>query len=442
MQVRRFLPVLLAALWAAPAAAQDSVEAGPVDRIVAVVGNSVILYSQVQEEILAQRMQGVQLPTTEDSMKALQEHVLSDLIDGELLIQEATLDTTIHITDEEVAQAVEARIRQQRKNIPSELDYRRELRQEGFLTPEEYRRWLTDQQRRFFLRSKYLESLQQRGRLEKVHPTDRELRDYFERQRAALTADQRKTPPAISFRQIVVAPRPSVQSRARAKALADSIVGELRAGADFAQAAKRFSQDPGSRDKGGDLGWFRRGQMIAEFEREAFRLKPGVVSDPVESSFGFHIIQVQRIQPTEIQARHILIVPDVTQEEADSAKALAERLAGLVRAGAAVDSLQLLYHDRGEEKIAEDVPMSQLPATYAPALTSADSGSVTVIKLTADPEVRSKYAVVLIDRKRAEGEIGFDDVREQIRSNVADQLAISRYVARLRAKTFVEIRPI
>lgn len=442
MRSRWVLGLVLAGLWAAPLAAQDEGASGPVDRVVAVVGNSVILFSQVQEEILAQRMQGTQLPTSEDSLKALQERVLNDLIDGELLLQEAATDTMVKVTDEEVAQAVEARIRQQRRSIPSEVDYRNELKKEGFLTPEEYRRWLMDQQRRFFLRQKYLESLQQRGRLEKVQPNDRELRDYFERQSAGLTEEQRKTPPAISFRQIVVAPRASAQARAAAKAKADSIVRELRAGADFATAARRFSEDPGSKEKGGDLGWFRRGSMIAEFEREAFRLRPGVISDPVESSFGFHIIQVQRIQPTEIQARHILIVPEITQDEADSAKALADRLAGLVRGGAAVDSLQLLYHDRGEEKVAEDVPMSQLPPAYAPALAGADSGSVTVIPLPAEPAVRSKYAVVLIDRKRAEGQIAFEDVREQIRSNVAEQLAIQRYVAHLRAKSYVEIRPI
>lgn len=442
MTFRWVMVASLAGLWSAPLAAQDEGANGSVDRVVAVVGNSVILFSQVQEEILAQRMQGTQLPTDPDSIKQLQERVLNDLIDGELLLQEAATDTTVHITDEEVAQAVEARIRQQRKSIPSEVDYRNELKKEGFLTPEEYRRWLMDQQRRFFLRQKYLESLQQRGRLEKVQPNDRELRDYFDRQSAGLSAEQRKTPPAISFRQVVIAPRASAEARAVAKAKADSIVRELRAGADFATAARRFSEDPGSRDKGGDLGWFRRGSMIPEFEREAFRLRPGVISEPVESSFGFHIIQVQRIQPTEIQGRHILIVPQVTQEEADSAKALAERVAGLIRSGAAVDSLQLLYHDRAEEKVAEDVPVSQLPPAYAPALTTADSGSVTVITLPADPVVRSKYAVVLIDRKRAEGQIAFEDVREQIRSNVAEQLAIQHYVARLRAKSYVEIRPI
>jgi peptidyl-prolyl cis-trans isomerase SurA len=424
----------------APAAAQ--VDTGAVDHIAAIVGNSVILFSQVQEEILARRMQGVTIPTDEAGTKELQERVLAELVDAELLLQEAATDTSVHVSEEEVIQAVEARIRQQRRNIPSELEYRNELRREGFNTPEEYRRWLIDQQRRFFLREAYLTSLKNNGRLTQIQPNERELREFFEHQRDALTPEQRKTPPAISFRQVVVAPRPSAESKARARAQADSIVQELRKGADFATAARRFTADPASRDKGGDLGWFRRGVMLAEFERVAFMLRPGVVSDPVETSFGYHIIQVQRIQPTEIQARHILITPEVSQAEADSAKALAERIAARIREGGAVDSLQLLHHDPAEVKIAEDAPLSQLPEAYSPALTSADSGSVVVITLPAEPAARSKFAVVLVDHRRAEGEISFEDVKEVIRSRVAEQLSVQRYVEQLRRKTFVEIRPI
>ena len=432
---------LMIGLGARPLAAQGE-GTGPIDQIVAVVGNSVILFSQVQEEILAQRMQGVQIPTDEAAIKALQQQVLAELIDAELLLQEAATDTSVHVTDDEVIQAVEARIRQQRRDIPSELDWRNELRREGFLTPEEYRRWLIEQQRRYFLREKYLQALTQNRVLVQVQPTDRELREYFDRQKQSLSPEQRKTPAAISFRQIVVAPRPSPDAKTRARAQADSLVKELRDGADFATAARRFSSDPVSKDKGGDLGWFRRGIMIAEFERVAFQLRPGVVSEPVETSFGFHIIQVQRIQPTEIQARHILITPEIAQSEADTARALAERIAERVRQGGAVDSLQLLYHDPAEIKIAEDAPLSQLPPAYSPSLSTADSGAVVVVTLPNDPAVRSKYAVVLVTGERAEGEISFEDVKEMIRPRVSEQLSIQRYVAQLRAKTYVEIRPI
>jgi formylglycine-generating enzyme required for sulfatase activity len=107
---------------------------------------------------------------------------------------------------------------------------------------------------------------------------------------------------------------PSDPSRAKA----EDILRRLRAGEDFAALAKQFSSDPGTRDKGGDLGWFGRGQMVTEFENAAFALQPGQISDIIESQFGLHIIKVeQRVRTIKdgkqddlIRARHILIPID------------------------------------------------------------------------------------------------------------------------------------
>lgn len=87
-----------------------------------------------------------------------------------------------------------------------------------------------------------------------------------------------------------------------ARERAAAIRARLRDGADFAELARAESDDAGTREQGGDLGFFERGQMVAPFEEAAFALEPGVLSEPVRSPFGFHVIRVEEHRPEEVEA--------------------------------------------------------------------------------------------------------------------------------------------
>ena len=440
--------LLLLAAAAAPSAAQQPAQAADsggaplgdstlvVDKVLAVVGNRPVLASQVDEEIFSRQSQGAQLPTEPAAVAALRKQVVQSIVDEELLVQQAQRDTSIQVTDQEIADGVDQQVRKVRANFTSEVDYRAELKKAGFETPEEYRRWLTDQQRRAAFQNRLIDKLRSDGKLKAVPPTEPEMRAYFDEQKANLGS----RPATLSFRQIVITPQPSADAKAHAKAKADSILLELRRGADFATAAKRFSQDPGSKDQGGSLNWFRRGVMVPEFERVAFNLKPGVVSDPVESPFGFHLIQVERVQPGEVQARHILIIPEIDSAHVDSARARADTVRARLLAGASFDSLQRLYHDPSAEKQAENVPADKLPENYAKVIGDADSGSVTPVFTMPGAGGREQFAVVQVTGRRPQGDIRYEDVKDRIREQLGQQLAIRRYIDRLRQSTYVDVR--
>jgi peptidyl-prolyl cis-trans isomerase SurA len=428
-------------------AAQDpstAVDASPpardtsfvVDQVVAVVGNRPVLASQVDEEIFSRQSQGAKLPTDPSGLKAVRQQVVASIIDEELLVQQAQRDTSITVTDEEIATGVEEQVRKVRSNFTSEVDYGEELRKAGFQTPEEYRRWLTDQQRRAAFQNRLITKLRNEGKLKPVAPTEEEMKEFFEEQKSTLGT----RPATLSFRQIVVSPAPSPEAKARTKAQADSIVLELRRGADFATAARRFSQDPGSKEQGGSLNWFRRGMMVREFERVAFALKPGVVSDPVESPYGYHIIQVERAQPAEVQARHILLVPEIDSAHVDSARTVAESVRNALLAGASLDSLQRLHHDRSAERETKNVPVTKLPEDYAKNLGDAASGTILPVFTLPGAGGREQFVVLQVTDRRPEGAVKYEDVRGRIRDQLGEQLAIRRYLDRLRKATYVEIR--
>lgn len=136
-----------------------------------------------------------------------------------------------------------------------------------------------------------------------------DLEKYYRRH-----LDQFEIPEQVKAAHILikVGPKASAEQRAARRKLAEKVLAEARAGKDFADLARKYSDDPGSAAKGGELGYFQRGTMVKPFEQAAFSLKPGEISGIVETPFGFHIIKSEGY--TEAGIKPLSAVTDQVKE--------------------------------------------------------------------------------------------------------------------------------
>jgi peptidyl-prolyl cis-trans isomerase SurA len=438
--IKHFIAIALAvpaALWAqTPAASSGPVPAAlPIDRVVAIVGDQPLLWTDVLTTINQRRAQGLQLPTDSAQQAALARTVLGELIDEEILVQKAK-ELKLEPSESDIATSVDRQIRSIRTQFKSDDEYRTELRNAGLGTPEEYKKALTEQYRRQNLQQKAFAELRKRAK--PVNVSDSEVTAAFEQSRAEL----QKRPPTVTFRQIIVAPHASAAEKAKAKAKADSLLVEIHNGGDFEQIAKRESMDPGTKALGGDLGWNRRGSgLVPEFEAMMFALRPGEVSPVIETAFGYHIIKVDRVQSAEVKARHILIAPVIDSADIAAAKVEADSVAAQWRRGVAYDSLVAKHHDPTEEKgVLQPFNRDSLPASYQAAISGAKAGTVTDPFQLANPRGQPKFAVVQVVTATDAGEYNPGEIREQIRAQLADERSIRQLLDELRKETYVSIR--
>ena len=423
--------VLLLALFAATPAAAQQAPPEIADRILAVVGDSVILKSDI--DLMMAQFKNSGQPVT-DSAKVYR-GMLDNRVNELLLVQAAVRDTTIKILDEQISTLVQQEVEARRRQFGGEPQFQAALVQSG-MSMEDLRNMLAGDIRTRMLMREYIGKV---GRERKPPPvSDADIKTYFEENRAQFG----NRPATISFSQVVIVPKASDAARAAARAKLEEAMKEIRAGADFATVARKYTEEPGGKERGGDLGWFRSGAMVREFDQMAFALRVGDVSPIIETSFGFHIIKLEKVRGAERQARHILVIPEVTGDDADRMRATADTVIAKLNAGADIDSIIKAMGDPNEQSRVGPYPVERLPAPYNTVLNDVETGTVVGPIVLPSATGASKFAVIKVTDRKPAGSYSLDDpqFRQQLERSVSENRMVDEILRELRKRTLVEIR--
>ncbi len=316
------------------AAAQQLVEA-----IEAVVGNEIILKTEVdqftQNYIVQNR---IDVRNNDALLKSIRHKTLESLIEQKLLLEKAVLDT-VTIDDQLLDEKTNERLQYLIQQVGSE-----EKLEQAFGSPMKQIRKDT---RKIVKEQLLVNKVRQKQFLD-VTVSRREVEEFYKTYNDSLPPLQGTV--KISHILKIVAPSEEAQRAALKKI--ENIREQLTAGASFEELAKKYSEDPGSAQRGGDLGFVGRGDFVPEYEQAAFNLKDGEVSDIVQSTFGYHIIKMVERRGEKIHTKHILIQTVPTKEdEIRTINELKEIRQQLIN-GADWDKLALKYSD--DENVTKD----------------------------------------------------------------------------------------
>jgi peptidyl-prolyl cis-trans isomerase SurA len=271
-----------------------------VDGVAAIVGGDVILKSDIDEQYDVFNRQNFGKPVSYCE-------VFEELLFQKLLIHHAAIDS-ISIGEEEVEANMDRRIQQ----LIMQMGDQKKL--EDF-----YEKSVVEikEDMRTLIKEQLTAQRMQMTVVEGIEVTPSEVREYYEN----LPADSIPLISAeVELSQIVKFPELSYEAEQEVIAKLKELKERIENGTSFSSMAILYSEDPGSNKKGGEYQGIQRGVFVKEFEAVAFNLRKGEISDPFKTEFGYHIVQLLEKRGEELDLRHILIKPKLTQENLQEAK--------------------------------------------------------------------------------------------------------------------------
>ena len=283
-----------------------------IDKIIAVVGDQVVLKSDVENRFLGYKAQGYKSGSVD-----FKSEIFEDLLIEKLMIAQAQVDS-IEVTEQEVENDLQRKIDMYIQRIGS----KEKLEQYFKKSIIDMKNELRDMTRNDKIKQKMQAEI-----TKNISATPAEVRDLYSK----ISQDSLPTIPGeMQIQQITRSPKITNTEKDRIREKLRNLRDKIMKGANFATLAVLYSEGP-SAPRGGELGFTPRSDLVPEFANEAFNLKPGKVSKIVETEFGFHIIQLIDRKGERINVRHILLKPRIKQEDRVRATEILDSIADLIR---------------------------------------------------------------------------------------------------------------
>ncbi|MBI2619401.1 MAG: peptidylprolyl isomerase [Ignavibacteriales bacterium] len=333
-----------------------------IDRIVAVVDKEIITESELQERVSLIALQNRMDPNRPE----LRNQVLEGLITEKLILAQAILDSIV-VSEAEVTQSLE----QQLQNIVRQAGSEQRVEQYYGMPMSRIRREFREDMRKQLLVQRIRQT-----REANLLVSRREVEEFYSTYRDSLP----QVPEQFQLSNIFIVPKPDSAIEAQIRQKLQSILDSIRTGGDFADFARRHSQD-GTASSGGDLGWAKRGTFVPEFEAAAFALPEKGVSGIVKTEFGFHVVQLLERRGESVHARHILLRVEKGAASDSAATTLLRTLRSRALAGESFAEFAKKYSEDEETKaLGGDlgtVTPDQLEPEFAAVVETLNEGDIS-----------------------------------------------------------------
>jgi peptidyl-prolyl cis-trans isomerase SurA len=400
------------------------------DKIIAIVGNEVILESDLNYQLaLYARQNNLQ----QFNEKIIQQ-VFQSMVAEKLMLAKADQDS-IEVSDEEVNKQLDYRI----KSLSEQFGSEKNLEEQYGLTISKIRTMLKEDIRKKMKVDRVKQS--KFGSTLKV--TKSEVETFYKEYRDSLPA----VPESFELYQIVRLPKTSSEAKAIAYARAKEILDSIKTGADFTTMAKKYSQDSASAVMGGDLGRLKKGITVKEFEDAAFLLKAGEVSDVVETQFGYHIIKAYERTGDNLKVQHILIrFPHLESTDFEAINFLKDLKAKVSSGQNTFQELAFQYSEdvnsvRDSGYIGK-IPATSLDSSEVKTLRELSNGQMSEPIRIGDNEDYS-YTLFLLKDKFPAHEISLEtdyDMIQNFAQNYKESKELNEWLDELKKSIYVEIK--